>query len=251
MAEAWIKIEEGLNKSACEDAILVGDKIIESGLHNFDIEFPIILAIADGVGGNKGAKEAAHFVLRHVASIHHSGITKEDLVNAMVTIDSQLVDYSSHVLGKENMATTLTLVVIEKDYALYAQVGNTRLWEIRNNELRQISRDQSAPQVCIDQGDIEEAKLHSPSELMGFMGGGSVYGIAFLKVGELWSKNNKPDYLLLTSDGIHDHIDPNFFKNIVIANKNLPKRLFNFLFSEAEKNLSYDDKSVLIVNLKN
>ncbi len=249
MADIWVKIEKGQHKNACEDAILVDDKILDVGVHNFEDYSPTILAIADGVGGNNGAKEAANFVLRRVSSIYHSGITKEELVNSIVTVDSLLVDYSSHVPNKEEMAATLTLIIIEKDYALYAQVGNTRLWEIKGNELRQVTRDQSAVQVCLDQGDIEEAQQHTPSELMGFMGGGSVYGIAFLKVGCLWTGNNRPDYLLLTSDGIHDHIDPNIFKNIVLANKNLPNRLFQFLYSEAEKNLSEDDKSVLIINL--
>lgn len=250
MADIWVKIKKGQHKSSCEDAVLVGPKILEPGFHHFDEDLPGFLAVADGVGGNNGAKEAAYFVLRHVISSYHPGFTREDLINSIVAIDSLLIDYSSHVPEKENMATTLTLVIIEKDYALYAQVGNTRLWEIRGDDLRQVSRDQSAVQICLDQGDPAEASRHAPSELMGFMGGGDVCGIAFLKVGCLWQGNDRPDYLLLTSDGIHDHIEPGVFRNIVLANRNLPNRLFQFLYSEAEKNLSMDDKSVLIINLK-
>lgn len=210
MADIWVKIEKGQHKSSCEDAVLVGQKILEPGFHHFDEDLPGFLAVADGVGGNNGAKEAAYFVLRHVISSYHPGFTREDLINSIVAIDSLLIDYSSHVPDKESMATTLTLVIIEKDYALYAQVGNTRLWEIRGDDLRQVSRDQSAVQICLDQGDPAEASRHAPSELMGFMGGGDVCGIAFLKVGCLWQEMIVPIIFFLPPTGSMIILIPEF-----------------------------------------
>ena len=249
MAEVWIRMDVGSHKDLCEDAVLVGRKIYDAGFYNLDVDLPCVFAVADGVGGNPGARDASRFVLRRLAEACRPGLSPEDLVSLMLTVDSELIDHASFIEGKESMATTVTLVIVEEDRAVSAQVGNTRLLEIRGGKFRQITHDQTARQILLDAGNYAGARDYGDAELLGFMGGGSVEGIAYLKVAELWKGSDRPDQLLLSSDGIHDHVDPSRFGTVYAASSAFPRRMFNFIFNEAVKNLSSDDKSLVLIRL--
>lgn len=248
MADVWVRIDTGRNKAACEDAVLVGDRIFEPGFYNIqDVQFPCVFAVADGVGGNAGAKEASYFVLRRLSEMYHSDLTLDDLVSIMINIDSELIDFSSFLEGKENMASTLTVFIVEQHRALSAHVGNTRLLEVRNGVIHQLSHDQTAKQIMLDTGNYASARDFGNSELLGFMGGASVNGIAYLKVAELWTDGDRADQIILTSDGIHDYVEPDRFSALYESNKMYPRRLFQMIFNEADMNDSCDDKSMLLV----
>ncbi len=248
MADVWVRIDKGLHKSKCEDAVLVGDRIFEPGFfHMEDLEFPCVFAVADGLGGHSGSNVASYFVIRRFTEMYRPDLTLEDLISIMVNIDSELIDFSSFLRGKEEMASTLTVLVVEPHRALSAHVGNTRLWEVRNGAIRQLTHDQTAKQIYLDTGNYTKAQDFGNAELMGFMGGGSVDGIAYLKVAELWTEGDRPDQVILTSDGIHDYVTADRFANLYDSNKMYPRRLFQFMFNEAEKNESDDDKSMVLI----
>ena len=56
-------IQKGPHKLNCDDAALIGNEVYDEGVHRIQPEMPCIVAVADGVGGNQGGKEASRFVL--------------------------------------------------------------------------------------------------------------------------------------------------------------------------------------------
>ena len=57
----------GAGKKACEDSTLIYDRdhqyLLHEGYDSMDISEPCIIAVADGVGGNPGGREASTFSL--------------------------------------------------------------------------------------------------------------------------------------------------------------------------------------------
>ncbi|MBQ8707279.1 MAG: protein serine/threonine phosphatase 2C family protein [Succinivibrionaceae bacterium] len=247
MADVWVRVDTGHDRTHCEDGALVENRVLAPGFYNLDASLPCVFAVADGVGGHAGAEEASYFVLKRVSEMYRCGLTPDELVSLMVTVDSELIDFSSFVKGKERMASTLTMIIVEGKRALMAHVGNTRLLEVRNGVMRQLTHDQTARQIMLDSGNYSSARDYGNSELLGFMGGASVNGIAYLKVSELWNDGNRPDQLILTTDGIHDYIEPDRFAALYEANHMYPRRLFQFIYNEAEKNGSEDDKTMMVI----
>ena len=63
-----VAVSKGTGKMECEDNVLVGDIIINDTTGEYVFSESTVICVADGVGGNKGGREASEFLLRAVAN---------------------------------------------------------------------------------------------------------------------------------------------------------------------------------------
>ncbi|MDP2248763.1 MAG: bifunctional protein-serine/threonine kinase/phosphatase [Nitrosomonadales bacterium] len=104
-----------------------------------------IVAIADGVGGNAGGREASEMTVRSVLSDYYA---TPDTWEAHSALDKVLNAANRWVLSQSmnhrylaGMATTLSLMVLRGKRYYLAHVGDTRIYQLRQGKLQQLTTD--------------------------------------------------------------------------------------------------------------
>ncbi len=104
-----------------------------------------LIAIADGVSGNAGGREAAEMTVRTVSADYYA---TPDTWQTHASLDKVLMAANRWVLAQAaansnmaGMATTLSLLVLKGQRYVMAHVGDTRIYRLRNRVLDQLSSD--------------------------------------------------------------------------------------------------------------
>ena len=127
--------------------------------------------VADGVGGGQGGGEASRRAVRAVTqyisesigayytadSTDHDAFTGA-LHAAALRVHADLLEAGESHPGHVGMATTLTIWIGVWPYIYLVQVGDSRHYVLRGDELLQTTRDQTIGQALVDSGHIVEAQ---------------------------------------------------------------------------------------------
>jgi serine/threonine protein phosphatase PrpC len=104
-----------------------------------------LLAVADGVSGNAGGREAAEMTVRTVSADYYA---TPDTWQVHASLEKVLNAANRWVLGQAaanrdmtGMATTLSLLILKGQRYVMAHVGDTRIYRLRNKILTQLSSD--------------------------------------------------------------------------------------------------------------
>ena len=164
--------EKGYKKAICEDAALLNEHIISDSFSETQINSRALVAIADGVGGNAGGELASRYVLSQFDKIDIENITAEEMHQFIENCNIGLLEYAKQFTGKENMATTLTGIILLQDTCDIFHIGNTRVYGLQGSYLKQFTKDQTTYQWLLDRGHIEEADICNKNEITYCLGGG-------------------------------------------------------------------------------
>jgi serine/threonine protein phosphatase PrpC len=131
-------------------AILMG-----SGIGDNNVEFstivdaPLFFLVADGMGGHDAGDAASAFVVESMHKAAQSAVNKKYVFNeAVIEALVKSVHTALLIEGKEkgtpNMGSTLTGILLQKDApCAFINVGDSRVYRLRNSFLQQLSRDDS------------------------------------------------------------------------------------------------------------
>lgn len=122
-----------------------------------------VYAVADGMGGHSAGQIASEMSLNMFIRCYFadsSGNVTASLQRAVREANGFVVDVARTVPGRSGMGATLTAAVVRDDELFIAQVGDSRCYLLRNNELTQITEDHSwvAEQVRGGVMTLEEAE---------------------------------------------------------------------------------------------
>jgi serine/threonine protein phosphatase PrpC len=132
-----------------------------------------LAVVADGMGGYEGGQEASRLAVETLVATYRD-FNGEDpqqaLVEALQAAHDQVRQYSFAHPELRGMGTTCTAAAIvrgadggaEYDALYYVHVGDTRLYLIRDGQIRRVTRDHSYVGRLIESGIIspEEAENH-------------------------------------------------------------------------------------------
>lgn len=241
----FVYSEKGNGKDICEDTAMVAGTIVSDSYYEMQIDQDYIVSIADGVGGNAGGDCASRYVLDKLKDISMVELSEEYLEQFIQEINKELLNYASLLRGKENMATTLTGVIVTSDNGYMFHVGNTRVYGLQGNYLKQFTEDQTIYQWLLNRGQIESAEKCNKNEITHCLGGGNMqYGR------DICVKENNAlnlcKRLLLTSDGIHEYVSIDELENFVVGE--VSERTMKLLANNANINGSSDDKTLIVID---
>jgi PPM family protein phosphatase len=127
---------------------------------------PVLLAIvADGIGGHRAGEVASDIA---VDKINHS-IAEADMSQPVQALRQAIIQASQEILAQAEadptrggMGSTCVCALIIEDRLYTATVGDSRLYLIRDGEIRQLSTDHTWVQEAIDAGLLEpdQARTH-------------------------------------------------------------------------------------------
>jgi protein phosphatase len=218
----------------------------------------ILLLIADGLGGHNKGEVASRIAAQAVAariirtlmsSSEIAPITyHRELTDAINAANTEILDYASKNPDCEGMGTTISLAVLDGNQIHLAHVGDSRIYVISAEEIRQVTRDHSYVQELVDQEKItqEQAKNHPRKNVITRVVG--YYSDVKVDVGSLLVDSS--DYVLLCCDGLTNHVEDDEIKQIVLRIAD-PKKACDELIALANKRGGTDNISVIIIPAKN
>jgi len=202
-----------------------------------------LLAVADGMGGAAAGGLAAEIAVRYLENALNGDTPQAGILSQALTEASrEITSFAKADATLDGMGTTLTVVAVHDGTASWAHVGDSRLYHLGVGGLRQISRDHRFLQDLIDCGDVTLAELPGHplrnvlDQCLGCPGVRPDSGSFAVGPHEL---------LLLTSDGVHDHVLPDRMAELLLSAMSL-EDMAQALITEARQRGSTDDLSAVL-----
>ena len=172
--------------------------------------------VADGMGGHAKGDVASQMIVEEMKKVHE-GVKLEscidDIEDRLVEVNQRLVAKARESEEKTTIGSTVVLMLAYQDLCVYAWAGDSRLYRLRDKELRQMSTDHSQVQVYVEQGLIsrEEAAVHPHGNMITRAVGAAE--VLFLDMDI--QKMKSGDRYLLCSDGLTKHTNDLEFKEML------------------------------------
>ena len=157
-------------------------------------------AVADGLGGYKGGELASKlFVEELERSFESDGF---DLGETLQTANELIIQAQQELENK--MKTTAASVWLDGEQAVFANVGDSRLYGFKNGEIVFQSVDHSVAQMCVDYGEItaDQIRDHEDRCILTRSLGGREDVQVDVDVMDI----NEIDSILICSDGFWEHV---------------------------------------------
>ena len=111
--------------------------------------------LADGMGGHNAGEVASRLAISSLRDAIGKG---ESLYGGMITAHNRVRQAASESLGFDGMGTTLIAGLYDEKRVEIATIGDSRVYQYREHELRQLSRDQTLAQQMRDENWGEEVE---------------------------------------------------------------------------------------------
>ena len=155
-----------------------------------------------------------------------------------------MVVYEKSLENKEyeGMGTTLEVCLIYNSRAYIAHVGDSRIYRIRKDIIRQLTQDHSYVQTLVKEGTItkEEAKHHPKKNMLTKALGCN----AFVEPDVMVRGFQKEDTLVICSDGLTNMIREENIYEIIKQDK---ENAIENLVKQANDNGGLDNITVVII----
>ena len=235
--------------------------VVESQEFEID-EDGIVLAVSDGMGGALAGEVASKMA---VETVSQRFIDEEDTdvtipaENSNHSLISRLYGatvYANHLIHHQGrtdpqfqgMGATFTGIGITPEAVNLIQVGDSRAYLIRSEQIYQVTKDQSLVQQLIDAGQIqpEEAETHTLKNviLQALGAQNEIFPVAARLVPQL------DDVLLLCSDGLSNKVSGADMQRIICENFNQLQIAAAELVKEANARGGEDNITLILVKLK-
>jgi PPM family protein phosphatase len=195
-AHLWLacRSEIGNRRPVNEDRLLVQELAGEA----------MLLAVADGMGGHPGGEVAAQLAVDTLAQwAREASGGALNLVEMIKAANLRILEEGERRPGLRDMGCTLTVALVENACLSWGQVGDSRLYLYREDELRQLTIDQNMAQGLVTAGRLspEEALVspyrHILDQCVGCRSCRPASGSLEVRSGDL---------LLLATDGLHGEL---------------------------------------------
>lgn len=171
-----------------------------------------LYAVADGMGGHKAGEIASSMAISLIKDYFDENYEDADFkipmfINNIAEIANFKIKEKSQLVEEfVGMGTTLTMAVIDllENIIYIGNVGDSRTYLIRNDEIKQITEDHTFVQGLVKEGKIslEQARKHPKRNMITRAVGSEEKVMVDIFEIELFEN----DILLLCSDGLTTHI---------------------------------------------
>jgi len=123
-------------------------------VRNFDSV--LFIAVADGVGGHAAGEMASKIAILELENTIEGLFSrlKPEMVlrEVCARANNRILGLSQVIPGYRGMATTLVAALISCGKVVLANIGDSRAYLVRGEDIRQVTRDHSLVQQMVDGG---------------------------------------------------------------------------------------------------
>ena len=207
--------------------------------------------LADGMGGYNGGEVASKLAVESVKSYIENNLNqKEPQKEQILQLVKDAAEYANKVVYEKSktsedlhgMGTTLDICLIYNNKVYIGHVGDSRVYLIRGEIIRKLTKDHSYVQKLVEDGKItrEEANHHPKKNMLIKALGCTEYVEPDIRARNV----GKQDVLLMCSDGLTNMVEEKVIYKTVKENpQTAPEKLVN-LANEAG---GYDNITVITI----
>lgn len=205
--------------------------------------------VADGMGGHAAGDYASQAITRILAEVQLRNRPVADIVNdiedRITDINRMLQDYARQQHAAV-VGSTMVLLLLTTEIGVCMWVGDSRLYQFRDNEVNCISRDHSLVQSLIERGEIqpEEARHHPSRNVITRAVGADRTVFSDIRV----FKPRAGDAYVLCSDGLYGEVHEMDMLDIVSGLN--PRDAAEALLSVALTDGADDNISLVVVKIR-
>ena len=174
-----------------------------------------IAIAADGLGGHAAGEIASHLAVNTINSVL---IDKEMSISTL----EESIDTANRAIisdeSSDSMRTTIAVAWVSMDRALFATIGDTRIYHFRNNDIVYQSIDHSVSQMSVMAGEIAPHQIRGHKDrnkLVRVLGNKERVKADIVK-----AKLEPRDAILICSDGFWENIIENEMCRTLSHSKN-------------------------------
>jgi len=209
-----------------------------------------LFSIADGMGGHKSgdvaAKEATNHLCNLLLQTLNTNISIDQIIYhiklAIKEANQRVYNLSKAHADFTGMGTTLCCLYLHIDSAIFAHIGDSRIYQFKNNILTQLTKDHSLINKLKDQNKDFNELTHKNIITKAIGTHPKIepsIGICPFEAGNLF---------LMCTDGLSDYIADVDIKKI-IENHSECKNLCETLIKEAKNNGSSDNITAVTIKI--
>ena len=242
MAQIGFKTDKGKKRKKNEDSLFI-------------MPSDNIYIVADGVGGHNSGEIASQTAVKSVAEyVKSNPIEKirdeKNLISyfslCLKKVNSIIFDMSTKSQQNKGMATTLVLVYVAGKKAYFVNIGDSRAYIYRDDEISQITEDHTYVNELVKVGNItvDEAKEHPQKNMITrALGGEDKILPDFYQL-----KIEKNDIIILCTDGLYSELSNDEIKEIISKHDSM-NELSKSLVDEANKKGGNDNITVICLKI--
>jgi len=218
-----------------------------------------LVLLADGMGGHNAGEIASELAVTSIRDalqdvlapnlIASNVIDFNDAIReAIIYANDEIIRMANERLECAGMGTTIVVTLFHGNRVINANVGDSRIYRLREKELTQISRDHSLVQEMLDNGYIseEEAQMSASRNLIT-----RALGIADqVEVDIVQDTVENGDLFLLCSDGLTDLVTDDEILQLLLLYKDDLKSGCKELIALANEKGGKDNISVILAGLQ-
>ncbi|HJZ68705.1 MAG TPA: PP2C family serine/threonine-protein phosphatase [Blastocatellia bacterium] len=214
-----------------------------------------LVAVTDGMGGALAGEVASRLAVECVRDrmleLQASPVYSKFPFHERLRLSIELANLYIHQMSLKRpeytgMGATFTAAGLFGATAYFGQVGDSRAFLIRSDEIQQITRDQSLVGQLVEAGHItqEEAERHSyRNVILQALGASPSINVVIDRL-----QLRDMDTLVLCSDGLSNKVRIDEIKDMIDSSGSL-KEACNSLISEANERGGEDNVTVLIAQV--
>lgn len=179
----------------------------------------VLLLVADGVGGSSAGEIASRTAADVISRVYydHVGDMQSSLIEAFREANREIHSAASANADLCGMGTTCSALALNRGSAVSANVGDSRLYLVRDEEIYLMTEDHSIVGSLVKHGIItrEEARRHPDKNvIISALGGSPEVSVATwdaplpIRIG---------DKFVVCSDGLSDLVEDQEIKETVVS----------------------------------
>ena len=211
-----------------------------------------LFIVADGMGGHAAGEVASEMAVqtieRELQNLKdpHDDDAEDKLADALRKANRTIHDRTITEVDKQGMGTTASVLLLWESKYLIGQVGDSRVYLLRDGELQQLTKDHSYVQEQVDAGFLtpEQARYHPYSNVITRCVGASPEVEPDIYEGEV----RIGDLFLVASDGLTGMVDDRRLQ-ILLMSRAAPERKVHALIAEANGRGGLDNITAIVVQV--
>ncbi len=211
-----------------------------------------LFIVADGMGGHAAGEVASEMAVqtieRELETLKdpNDHAAEEQLAEALREANRTIHDRTITEVDKQGMGTTASVLMVWESKYLIGQVGDSRVYLLRDGELQQLTKDHSYVQEQVDAGFLtpEQARYHPYSNVITRCVGASPEVEPDIYQGEV----RVGDLFLVASDGLTGMVDDRRLQ-ILLMSRAAPERKVHALIAEANGRGGLDNITAIVVQI--
>ena len=212
-----------------------------------------VFMVADGMGGHAAGEVASEMavqiVVRELGAVQdlQASDAGPRIGAALRHANRSIHDRTIAETDKQGMGTTASVLLVSGARYLIGQVGDSRVYLLRDGALVQLTKDHSYVQEQVDLGNLtpEQARYHPYSNVITRCVGASPEVEPDVYAGEV----QPGDVFLVASDGLTGMVDDRRLQQLLMA-RTIPDRKVQALIAEANGRGGLDNITAIVVQVE-